>query len=327
MPQKVEITPKTIIFTVFLLLGLNVIWTVRELIYALFLAFILMSTLKPIVTTFEKNKVPKTLAAFIVLMSSISIFAFVLFFILPPIINESLILVKNIPMLVLRTIPTFGNFVNTESIVQFFPNLTANVIDFITRIFSNLILIVSVIFFTYYFLLEDNFVEKYLTRFLNKKQQGVLNNIGDKIESRMGSWLFGELVLMSIIGIATYIGLVILGVKYALPLAFLAGLLEVVPIIGPTISAIPAILVASTTSFFLGGVTLLLYFIIQQLENNLVVPLVMKKTVGIHPVVTLIALTVGGKLGGLMGLILSVPAALVVETIILEYLAIKDKKD
>src|SRR3989344_544275 len=257
MPQKVEITPKTIIFTVFLLLGLNVIWTVRELIYALFLAFILMSTLKPIVTTFEKNKVPKTLAAFIVLMSSISIFAFVLFFILPPIINESLILVKNIPMLVLRTIPTFGNFVNTESIVQFFPNLTANVIDFITRIFSNLILIVSVIFFTYYFLLEDNFVEKYLTRFLNKKQQGVLNNIGDKIESRMGSWLFGELVLMSIIGIATYIGLVILGVKYALPLAFLAGLLEVVPIIGPTISAIPAILVASTTSFFLGGVTLL----------------------------------------------------------------------
>ena len=230
-------------------------------------------------------------------------------------------------MLVLRTIPTFGNFVNTESIVQFFPNLTANVIDFITRIFSNLILIVSVIFFTYYFLLEDNFVEKYLTRFLNKKQQGVLNNIGNKIESRMGSWLFGELVLMSIIGIATYIGLVILGVKYALPLAFLAGLLEVVPIIGPTISAIPAILVASTTSFFLGGVTLLLYFIIQQLENNLVVPLVMKKTVGIHPVVTLIALTVGGKLGGLMGLILSVPAALVVETIILEYLAIKDKKD
>ena len=175
--------------------------------------------------------------------------------------------------------------------------------------------------------MEDNFIKKYLARFLNNKQQGILNNISDKIESRMGSWLFGELILMSIIGVATYIGLVVLGVKYALPLAFLAGLLEVVPIIGPTISAIPAILVASTTSFFLGGVTLFLYFIIQQLENNLVVPLVMKKTVGIHPVATLIALTIGGKLGGLLGIILSVPAALVVETILLEYLAIRDKKD
>src|SRR3989338_2360683 len=197
MPQKIEITPKTIIFTIFFLLGLNIIWTIRELIYALFLAFIFMSTLKPIVATLERNKINKTLAAFIVLMSSISVFAFVLFFILPPIINESLIFAKNIPMLILKTIPAFNSFVNAESIVQFFPNLTENIINFITRIFSNLILIVSVIFFTYYFLLEDNFIKKYLARFLNNKQQGILNNISDKIELRMGSWLFGELILMS----------------------------------------------------------------------------------------------------------------------------------
>ncbi len=140
-----------------------------------------------------------------------------------------------------------------------------------------------------------------------------------KLELRMGAWMRGQLILMLVIGLTTYIGLSLLGIRYALSLAVLAGLLEVVPIIGPVVSSIPAFLVASATSMFAGGTTLVLYLIIQQLENNILVPYVINKTAGINPIMTLIALSVGGRIGGLLGAILAVPVAVVAETIASEF--------
>ena len=103
-----------------------------------------------------------------------------------------------------------------------------------------------------------------------------------------------------------------------MPLALVAGVLEMVPIIGPIISAIPAVLVALTISPGLALTVAALYFIIQQLENNLIVPSVMQKAVGIPPLVTLLALMVGGRLGGTVGIILAVPILLAVETVLRE---------
>ncbi len=114
------------------------------------------------------------------------------------------------------------------------------------------------------------------------------------------------------------IGLFFLQVRYALPLAVLAGLLEVVPIIGPTLSVVPAFFVTASISWVSGLSIIVLYFIIQQLENNLIVPLVMKRAVGLHPILILIALSIGGTLGGFLGVFLSVPVALFLETILIE---------
>src|SRR4030042_4710135 len=101
---------------------------------------------------------------------------------------------------------------------------------------------------------------------------------------------------MLAIWILTFIGLSLIGVRYALPLAIIAGLLEIVPILGPILSAIPAFIVASASSYFLGLATIALYFIVQQIENQIIVPLVMKKAVGLNPIVTLTALIIGGTL-------------------------------
>ncbi len=114
-----------------------------------------------------------------------------------------------------------------------------------------------------------------------------------------------------------------MNIKYAAPLAIMAGLLEVVPIIGPTVATIPAFFVGASISWFTGLAVIALYFLIQQLENNLIVPLVMKKAVGLNPIITLIALIIGGKLGGLLGIILSVPTALFIETILVEFSRLK----
>jgi len=128
------------------------------------------------------------------------------------------------------------------------------------------------------------------------------------------------MALSVIIAAVVYVVLLVLGIPYALPLAILAGLLEVVPVIGPIISAIPAVIVAYFVSPFLAGVVVAAFFIIQQLENHFIVPQVMKKAVGLNPLIVILAVAVGGKLLGIAGALLAVPIVVVLQTVISESL-------
>jgi predicted PurR-regulated permease PerM len=316
MTRRIEISSKTIVFTVVFLLSLKLIWIIRELIYALFLAFIFMSALKPLVNKLERFKLPRAIASFLVVLSTLVGFGFILAFMIPPIITETVTFMTNLPVFLIETFPFLSSYLSAESALQFLPDITQNALRLVGGVFTNFLFIISVVFFTFYFLLEERFIGSFLSRFLEAKDSKKIEKILRKAENRMGAWMRGELILMTIIGVTTYIGLSFMQVPFALSLAFFAGLLEIIPIIGPIISAVPAFIVASSTSFLLGGGTLLLYLIIQQLENNVIVPYVMNKAVGIHPITTLIALSIGGKLGGILGAILAVPVALVIETIV-----------
>lgn len=318
IPQKIEISSRTIFFTVFFLIFLRILWVSRELIYALFIAFIFMSALKPAVFFWERRKLPHSLSVLLIYLSTLSIIIFMLSFVLPPLIQESISFIKHLPILINTTIPSAAGYLNTASITRFLPDITQNFLKFVSGIFANLIFVITINFFTFYFLIEEKFVKKFLDKFIEEKEVNKIINIVDKVEQRMGAWVRGEAILMTIIGLSTYIGLSLLGISYALPLAIIAGLLEVVPNIGPILSAIPAFFVAASISPFLGLSVIALYIVIQQLENNLIVPLVMQRAVGLNPIITLIALTVGLKLGGSMGILLSVPTALFIETVLVE---------
>ena len=157
-----------------------------------------------------------------------------------------------------------------------------------------------------------------MLHFFDKQKAHEVSDIVDKAEKRMRAWFWGELTLMFVIGTLTFIGLNIIGVRYALPLAIIAGLLEIAPVIGPIISAIPAFIVGIGDTQYLGMAVVILYFIIQQFENQVIVPLVMKRAVGIAPIATLSALIIGGKIAGVIGILLAIPTALFLETIIVE---------
>jgi predicted PurR-regulated permease PerM len=142
-----------------------------------------------------------------------------------------------------------------------------------------------------------------------------------RIERRLGVWVRGEFVLMSAVGLCSFIGLTILHVDFALPLAIVAGLLELVPMLGPIIASITATLVALSVSPLLALSVVALYIIIQQLENNILVPYIMKKSVGLAPIVTILALMIGARLAGIIGAILAVPIALTMHEVLLFVLA------
>jgi predicted PurR-regulated permease PerM len=121
---------------------------------------------------------------------------------------------------------------------------------------------------------------------------------------------------MLIIGVMTYVSLVLLGIPFALPLAVLAGILEAVPNLGPTIAAIPAIMLGLTVSPIIGLGALIASIIIQQVESNWIVPKVMQSATGTEPLVTIVVLLVGFTLGGIPGAVLSMPIYLTVQTVL-----------
>ena len=140
-----------------------------------------------------------------------------------------------------------------------------------------------------------------------------------KVEFKLGKWFVGQLALGFIVGLLSYIGLTILGIPHPLILAIIAGTMELVPYIGPTLASIPAIIFAFTVSPLLAALTLVLYFLIQQFENYLIVPKVMEKSVGLHPVIIIIAMLIGGQLAGILGVILAIPVTTIASIILEEF--------
>lgn len=146
--------------------------------------------------------------------------------------------------------------------------------------------------------------------FKDKKKEKVQKAITD-IEDNVGLWLRGELVLMILIGVLSYVGLLIVGVQFPLALALISGILEIVPIIGPIISAIIAALVAVIDSPIKALLIVAVFALIQQTEGNIIVPKVMQRVSGFSPIIILIALLVGSNLFGLIGAVIAIPVLMV----------------
>jgi len=316
--HRIEISSKTVIFTVFFLIGLGFLWQIRDLIFSLIIAFIIAGSLKPAVDQLAKLKVNRGIAAVLVYFSFIFIFFYIITLIIPPLAEEMTSLFKSLPLIIEKTLPKFGEVLDLDFVFRNLPGLTNQTIDLIKNIFGNAVFISSTLFFGFYFLSENDLIQKLFKNFFEEKELDRISLIVERSQKRMSSWFWGEIILMLAVGFLTYVGLTIFNIRYALALAVLAGLLEVVPGIGPVFSAVPAVLIGFSHSLVSGLSMAGLYLTVQQLENNLIVPLIMKKATGLHPIVILIALTVGGKLAGILGVLLAVPITILIETTIIE---------
>ncbi|MBP9690696.1 AI-2E family transporter [Candidatus Woesebacteria bacterium] len=322
----IVISPWSIALFTLIPLALYFVWAIRDIMFSLLIAFIVMSSLRPGVQYLIQHKVPRGVAIGLVFAFFVLFFLSLISIIIPPIVIETSNLIRTLPVILEDLAPQLQGVVDFSSISSIVPNITDNVLGFVSALFSNTLFVIATLFFGLYFLIEENLVDKFLHRYISKERADRLSETLAKAEMRMSSWFWGELTLMTVVGVLTYVGLSIIGVKYALPLAVLAGLLEVVPNIGPTISAIPAIIIGFGTSYFTGFSALALAVIIQQLENNLIVPMIMKRAVGLNPILTLLSLLLGGRFGGVLGMLLAIPMVLFIETLVEEYLHPKQFK-
>ena len=315
MSQKIDISHKTVIFIGAFILALWATYLIRDLLVILFVAIILMSALSPLVNFFVRLKVPKALSIALTYIIIIGVSAGAITAVLQPLIEESSRLVVTLPQLSGQIL----NIANIEKSVfqSGLTNLSKNVFTITLTVFDNLIAIIFLLVITFYLLLErDNLEHRLSVLFIGREEK--VKKLIMRIEDKLGGWLRGQMVLSVIIGLLSYIGLTVLNIPYALPLSLIAGVLEVIPVMGPIISAIPAILIAVAISPFLGLGVAAMYFVIQQLENHLIVPQVMKRAVGLNPLVVILAIAIGSKLLGFAGALLAVPLAVVGQIIVTE---------
>jgi len=167
----------------------------------------------------------------------------------------------------------------------------------------------GILVLTFYMLLQDDGLSRLIQSVVPRTYQSYTLRLLAHMQDRIALWLRGQLILSLVVGILTLIGLAVLGVKFALLLALIAALTELIPYLGPILGAIPAVFIAFTQSPTLGLMTLVLYIVVQQLENHLLVPRIMSKAVGLNPVVVIVAILIGGKIGGVVGAIVAIPIA------------------
>jgi predicted PurR-regulated permease PerM len=325
MPRTIEISHRTILFVLGVLIAGWLILQIRDILYLLFISFILTTALRPFVDALTKYRIPRPLAIIIIYLILIGIVAGVIGSVIPQVAAQTAHLAQTLPKIAQRVLPSFN--IDPGVLSSQLAPVTQNIFQFGVQIFNNMISFVTIFVFTFYFLLGRNHLEQTMSKIFTKNQTKEILGVIVKVEEKLGAWARGQSMLMLIIGLTTYVGLTLLQIDYALPLAVFAGLLEMVPMAGPIISAVPAILVGLTVSPLLGLSVAALYFVIQQFENHLIVPQVMKRSVGLSPVLVIIAFMIGARFEGVIGAILAVPAILVAQVVIGHFLEKREENN
>lgn len=320
----------TIIKVVAVLGILYLLFMIADIIGLLFASFILASAISPWVNYLRRLKIPRALGVLMVYIILISFVAGVVYLLIPPIVEESKELGNNLPRYINQVSGAFGTFKNYTQVhswpinfQQTLMNLTANMqgattglINTVTGFFGGIFSVFLVLVITFYMIIEQEALQKRVWLLVSpKKQTRVLKIIND-VQSKIGLWFRGQLLLCFIIFLLTYMSLLIFDVKYALILAIIAGLLEAIPYFGPTLSSVPAIFIAFTQSPLLALFILFVYIVIQIVENNILVPKIMQRAVGLDPIISIISLMIGFKLGGILGALLAIPVATSLSVII-----------
>ncbi len=318
-----KVSPSIVFYTVGIILAIALLYALRSLALLFFLAFVLSIAITPMVEKLEKYlKLPRSLAIPVSYLL-IVVFAFTLFLlIIPPLVTQIYLLVKLVDVPIVKNylleinqyLQTFNlSFAEINTLLERVGSSLITITGLVSTTFSGALSGVMLIVLSYYFVAERPHLHQVVTLFSTKEEHiEKARRFLDVIEEQIGSWVRGELILMFVIGFFTYLALTILSVPYALPLALVAGFLEMVPNIGPVVTAIPVIFTGYMAGGWVMGVVLLVYSIVlQQLENTILVPRVMKNMVNINPLVTIAALLIGYQLSGVSGAVLAIPSYLV----------------
>lgn len=322
--QRYEISLKTILTTLGILAFLWVLLQIKSLFVILFVALVLCLALNPVVVKLKSWRVPRPLGVILTFLLILVSFGGAITYGFTPMINQMGKFLLGLPAFLEPILGRLPVPLTEQLRNQLFAQLTtlsANLLNSTVAIASNSLFILTIFVFTFYLLLDWENVRSRFIELFNRPMRKRVEGIIDQMEHQLGGWVRGVLGLMALVGVLVFLGLAVLGVEYALPLALIAAVLEIVPMIGPIIAMIPAAVVGFGSSLWLGIWVLVLYAVVQQVENQLIVPNVMGRAVGFSPLATLIILFVGAELFGVMGLLLALPTALFLSIVIKDILA------
>ena len=324
-PLHITITPGTVVATVLILLGFWIAWYLRDLLLVILTAGVLASAIEPATVRMMKWGLPRVLS--VVLIYLIAFLLLIGFFTLfvPPLVTETREFAESFStyleeLKVSQQDSLLGGEEGisiTDSLLQFQDVLktsSSGVLSAASSIFGGIMSFALIVVLSFYFAVQERGLDDFLRMVTPIRKQDYILDLWKRAQVKMGRWLQGQLLLSLIVGVLVYIGLLILGVPYALLLALAAAILELIPVFGSILAAIPAVAVA----FISGGtstalLTIALYIVVNQLQGNVIYPLVVQKVLGVAPLVVILAIIVGAQLGGFLGILIAVPIAAAIQ--------------
>lgn len=349
MPDKsnslnLNISFKTLFKIAVFLLAVYLLFLLRGLGLVILTGIVIASVVEPAVKWFVKRNIPRALSAILVYALIIGSFAAIFSFAIPPLLGEMVSAVNSIPKYV-KTIDIFtpisksaysgtkilfpsipstisiGDIVsNTTDTIS---NFSGGMFDTLAGFFGGIISAVLVLVISFYLSVREDGVGEFLSIVTPPEKEKYVRGLWQRSETKIARWMQGQVMLGLVVFVFIYIGLSVIGVKHPLLLALIAGIFELIPVVGMTLSAIPA--------FFMGvldggiGVGLFivgLYLVVQQIEAHVFYPLVVKKLIGVPPLLVIISLVAGAELAGIVGAILAVP----VSVALMEYIDDVERK-
>lgn len=300
-----------VIFALFLLFLAWFVYQTRGILVSVFLSYIIMAALSPIVLFLQQKRVPKYIAVIITYIGVIAFSVVILIPVISLLISQVSTLLNNFPTYINYAATTLGITLDPKQIQTYFTrefdSIGHNAFSVTSAVFGGVFSTLTVFIISLYLLLyRDKFRHGVASLFHKDARPHVLETL-HQVDYKLGAWLRGQLILCIFIGVLTWLVLQAIGVPYALPLAVVAGFLEAIPTLGPILASIPAIIVAFTISPAMAATVVLAYILIQLFENNILVPKIMQKAVGLNPILVILAVTIGAKLMGVAGALLSIP--------------------
>lgn len=306
---------------------------VRDIFFIFFLAMILASLITPLADQLEERKIPRSLTVMFVYVVVSALLLAVISSLIPPLLDESRHALSNLTHLWQQMVGNSGALAeytkqrgfdvqirdSLDTVTASLPQFVLGAFTSITGAATGIVSLVVVFVLAFYLVVDTNALRMFIRTFVPEERHSAVILIIRRIEKKLGSWLRAQLILSFIIFLLTYIGLQIIGVPYALVLAVLAGLLEFIPYAGPVIAAVPSILIALSLSPLKALFVIFLSVLINQIEGHFLIPKINQKIIGINPVVSILALLLGARLAGVLGMLIAIPITATLTMFVEEY--------
>lgn len=301
---------------------LLLLYVAREALGVLFIGIVISLGLDPAVSFLERLGIHRLLGTILVFVLLLLVFTSAIVLIVPTLVVEvgafltqfneafSQFFGFGVPEAAIESLST-----NLNKALGFLTSTKISITGAISSVFNKIVLVVATIIISFYLSIEKNGTERLLRIILPTAYERSVLKIFSRFKKKVRRWLITQLALSLIIGIVVSVGLWLLGVRYALTLGILAAVFELVPVIGPILSGGVALLIALPESLTLALYVLIFFIIVQQLENNVLIPFIMSKSLRVHPVMVLVALLAGARAAGLVGIVLAVPIAILAQEI------------
>lgn len=340
--QFITISTSSFLKALLILVILGLVYLIWDILLLFFVALLLAALIMPLADWASTKKIPRGLTVFLVYLIALGLVVGVVALLVPPIVSQVSQLSGNFELYRDKALSFLYwakdlavHYKVWDSISKIIPSTLADgvgtaqkVVGTVFGFLDGIGSLVLILVMAFYVVAEEESFKRLIRYFTPTEYQPYFGSLWRRIKEKLGYWLRGQLLLDFVVGAVSYVGLLIIGVPYALLLGLLAGIFETIPYAGPVFSAVIAVVltILQTGNWVLTFFVLILFIAIQQLENNFLVPQIMKRAIGLDPIISILSLLIGYRLLGIIGAILAIPLMAVFSVVWSEVLVWRSKQ-